>query len=49
MTIVAKDIILDLLKHMATSQNATCHNLYIYIYIYVFLSNQILPRASLLT
>jgi len=26
MPIVTKDIVLDLMKHMETLQNATCHN-----------------------
>jgi hypothetical protein len=26
MTIVANDIVLDLMKHITTSQSATCHN-----------------------
>jgi len=28
MTIITKDIVLDPVKHMVTSQNAMCHNLF---------------------
>jgi hypothetical protein len=49
MTIITKDVVLDPMKHMVTSQNAMCHNLFFNQKKKKNLSNQILPRASLLT
>lgn len=47
MTIVVKDIVLDLVRHMVVSQSAMCHN--VLKTTYTFLFNQISPRVSLLT
>jgi hypothetical protein len=47
MTIVVKDIVLDLARHMVVSQSAMCHNVLKTTYIFLF--SQISPRARLLT